>query len=166
MTPLPTAYQNIAADLVRKTHDDATALRGSIYRQKKRGVTNVYVKVSVGSTRRSVFVGPEGKQETRDKEIAIKAASARARQRRKDIAVLETMGLLPTPRDAGQVVDAMAYHGLFRNGGVLVGTLAYQCYPLTLGWILPQAALATDDADLVAANVRRRRTAAWTCRRS
>ena len=42
---------------------------------------------------------------------------------------------------------------LFRNGGVLVGTLAYQCYALTLGYVLPAAVLATDDADLAAAQV-------------
>lgn len=153
MTAFPTSYQNLAADLVSKTHDDSRIVRGSIYRQKKRGVTNVYIKVPVGAIRKSVFLGADSNPETAKKISEAKAASARARERRRDLSVLEGLGLIPAAAISGHVVDAMAWHGLFRNGGVLVGTLAYQCYPLTLGWTLPSTILATDDADLAAAHV-------------
>ena len=153
MAAFPLAYQNLAADLIRKCHDDDRQWRGSLYRLTKRGVVNLYVKMPVGSSRKSLFVGPEVDPDTKTRSEAIRAATKRARQLRKDLSVLESMGLLLTPSVSGQVIDAMAYHGLFRNGGILVGTLAYQCYPLTLGCTLPSTVLATDDADLAVAHI-------------
>ncbi len=153
MTALPIAYQNLATDLIRKAHDDGSALRGSLYQQTKRDIVNIYVKMPVGSGRKSLFVGPKGREETEAKVEAIRAASMRARARRKDLSVLESLGLPLSHAASGRVVDVLSFHGLFRNGGVLVGTLAYQCYALTLGYLLPSAILATDDADLAAAHV-------------
>jgi hypothetical protein len=45
------------------------------------------------------------------------------------------------------VVEAIADAGFFRLRGVLVGTLAYQCYPALLGVRLPDTAMITSDAD-------------------
>ncbi|WP_189437883.1 GSU2403 family nucleotidyltransferase fold protein [Pseudovibrio japonicus] len=153
MTDLPLAYQNLAADYIQKTHDDSRALRGSVYQQAKGNVENVFVKMPVGAGRKSLYVGPALQSETQAKVEQIKQASERARARRKDLSVLNKVGILSTHSYAGRVMDAMAYHGLFRNGAILVGTLAYQCYPLLLGCTLPSTQLATDDADLVAASL-------------
>jgi hypothetical protein len=45
------------------------------------------------------------------------------------------------------VVQAIADAGFFRLRGVLVGTVAFQCYSAALGMRLPQAILQTGDAD-------------------
>ncbi|KZL18267.1 hypothetical protein PsAD2_02659 [Pseudovibrio axinellae] len=153
MTDLPLAYQNLAADYIQKTHDDGGALRGSVYQQAKGNVENIFVKMPVGAGRKSLYIGPALQKETQAKVEAIKHASERARARRKDLSILNKVGVLSTHSYAGRVLDAMAYHGLFRNGAILVGTLAYQCYPLLLGCTLPSTQLATDDADLVAASL-------------
>lgn len=39
--------------------------------------------------------------------------------------------------------------GLFRHGGILVGTVAFQCYSSYLGVRLPMASVLTGDADIV-----------------
>lgn len=48
---------------------------------------------------------------------------------------------------AGDVVEALAAAGLFRLRGVLVGTVAFQCYAGLLGVRLGGSAIQTGDAD-------------------
>lgn len=59
---------------------------------------------------------------------------------------------LPRPeREAGRVVAALAASGAFRLNAVLVGTVAYQCYPAMLGVRLPNATIQTGDIDIAQA---------------
>ncbi len=53
----------------------------------------------------------------------------------------------------GKVLEAVSFAGLFRNGAVLVGTAAYQCYPPMVGHILPSGSQMTQDADLATADL-------------
>jgi hypothetical protein len=46
----------------------------------------------------------------------------------------------------GQVVEGLAKAGFFRLRGVLVGTVAYQCYSAVLGTHLDAVAIQTGDA--------------------
>lgn len=149
----PTAYQNLAADIIARVRDDRNTIVGSLYTQEKRGVSNLYVKSNIGAKRVSRFVGSETATETASKRHDIETATARARARRKDLSVLRKVGLLMTPMTSGRVIDALSQFGLFNNGGVLIGTIAYQAYQLTLGAALPSTMLATDDADLAAAHL-------------
>nr|WP_246780586.1 GSU2403 family nucleotidyltransferase fold protein [Rhizobium sp. AQ_MP] len=48
---------------------------------------------------------------------------------------------------SGDIVEALAEVGLFRLRGVLIGTVAFQCYSGLLGMRLPMAAILTGDAD-------------------
>ncbi|MEP0519884.1 MAG: GSU2403 family nucleotidyltransferase fold protein [Hyphomicrobiales bacterium] len=153
MPAWPISYQNIAADLVAGVYNDAGQMAGSVYTQAQGSVSKVYVKRAIGDTRQSVYLGRADDPATDQKITAIKAASQRAKQRRKDLRVLAGQGLLATPTLSGQVIDTIAQHGLFQRGAILIGTLAYQCYPLLLGATLPSTMMATDDADLAAANL-------------
>lgn len=49
---------------------------------------------------------------------------------------------------SGDIVEALADGGLFRLRGVLIGTVAFQCYSGLLGVRLPMAAILTGDADI------------------
>lgn len=56
---------------------------------------------------------------------------------------------LPRPDGvSGNVVGALAEAGFFRLRGVLVGTIAFQCYSALLGVRLPAPTLQTGDLDL------------------
>jgi hypothetical protein len=64
------------------------------------------------------------------------------------VSTLVREAYLPRPgQKSGMVVEAIADAGFFRLRGVLVGTLAYQCYPALLGVRLPDTAMITSDAD-------------------
>lgn len=83
-----------------------------------------------------------------ERVAAHKELKADARQRRKLVSMLVREAYLPTPDPlAGDVVAALSDAGFFRLRGVLVGTVAYGCYPAHLGVRLPGAALRTGDAD-------------------
>lgn len=69
--------------------------------------------------------------------------------RRKFVSTLtREAGLIAADRFTGDVVQALAKAGLFRLRGVLIGTVAFQCYSAYLGIRLPSAAILTGDADL------------------
>ncbi|WP_450088450.1 GSU2403 family nucleotidyltransferase fold protein [Rhizobium terrae] len=69
--------------------------------------------------------------------------------RRKFVSTLtREAGLIAADRFTGDIVQALAKAGLFRLRGVLIGTVAFQCYSAYLGIRLPSAAILTGDADL------------------
>lgn len=101
-----------------------------------------------GKPRPQRYVGPE----TAELRMRIEA-HRRQRQDRKErralVAALVRSGRMPQPLPRmGLVVDALARAGLFRLRAVLVGTMAYQCYPAMLGLRLKQAQLTTSDVDI------------------
>ncbi|MBB6219466.1 hypothetical protein GGE66_000410 [Rhizobium leguminosarum] len=57
-------------------------------------------------------------------------------------------GMIAPDAMSGDIVEALADGGLFRLRGVLIGTVAFQCYSGMLGVRLPMAAILTGDADI------------------
>lgn len=100
-----------------------------------------------GTTRR--YVGPD-----EDPDIARRVADhkrdkddLRARRRMVNSLTREG-GMLAPDAMSGDIVEALAEGGLFRLRGVLIGTVAFQCYSGLLGVRLPMAAILTGDADI------------------
>lgn len=95
------------------------------------------------------YVGPVD-----DPEISVRVASFKElkddyKSRRKIVSTLKReAGLSGPDHFTGDVVEAFANAGLFRLRGVIVGTVAFQCYSALLGVRLPAAAAMTGDADL------------------
>lgn len=124
--------------------------------------TGRFVKVTVDSRAYWYFDQPngEGGQKRRyvgpvdDEEITARVETFRGEKddyqnRRKIVAALtREAGLVAPDRFTGAVVETLAAAGLFRLRGVLVGTVAFQCYAAHLGIRLPMAAILTGDADL------------------
>jgi hypothetical protein len=83
-----------------------------------------------------------------------KQVRADERDRRRIVSSLATQNMLPRPVPAmGALLSALSRAGVFRLGGVLVGTTAYQAYSAMLGIRLPAATLQTGDVDVAARNV-------------
>lgn len=83
-----------------------------------------------------------------------KQVRADERDRRRIVSSLTTQNMLPRPVPAmGALLSALSRAGVFRLGGVLVGTTAYQAYSAMLGIRLPAATLQTGDVDVAATNV-------------
>jgi hypothetical protein len=95
------------------------------------------------------YVGPADDSEITTRVEAFRGEKDDYQNRRKIVAALtREAGLIAPDRFTGTVVEALASAGLFRLRGVLVGTVAFQCYAAHLGIRLPMAAILTGDADL------------------
>ena len=100
-----------------------------------------------GQTRR--YVGPAEDPVIAERVEAFKSEKSDYKARRKFVSTLtREAGLIATDRFTGLVIQSLAKAGLFRLRGVLIGTVAFQCYQAYLGIRLPLAAILTGDADL------------------
>ncbi|CAN5417584.1 GSU2403 family nucleotidyltransferase fold protein [soil metagenome] len=147
----PLAIQTLYADLLQQVH--AVAERpGSVYARTIKGHRYLSVKRSAGSFRRDDSLGRADDPAVIEKAAAIRAESARAKDRRKIVRALVSGGVAAPGRKLGSLLDVMADAGLFRDG-VLVGTGAYQCYAPYIGATLASATAMTEDADLATATL-------------
>lgn len=101
-----------------------------------------------GGTKRR-YVGPADDPDIAQRVAEHKRDKDDLRARRRMVNTLTREGGMIAP-DAisGDIVEALADGGLFRLRGVLIGTVAFQCYSGLLGVRLPMAAILTGDADI------------------
>jgi hypothetical protein len=101
-----------------------------------------------GGAQNRRYVGPVDDPEITKRVEAFKDLKADLKGRRRLVATLTREAYLPRPLlMSGQVVEELANAGFFRLRGVLIGTVAYQCYPGVLGRRLDAIAMQTGDAD-------------------
>jgi hypothetical protein len=94
------------------------------------------------------YVGPQSDPEIARRVEAFQEIKDDLRSRRKLVSTLVREAGLPAPeRFTGDIVDALGRAGLFRLRGVLVGTVAFQCYSGILGVRLASSAMQTGDVD-------------------
>ncbi|WP_425624933.1 nucleotidyltransferase family protein [Agrobacterium radiobacter] len=94
------------------------------------------------------YVGPESDEEITGRVKRHKEIKDDIRERRKLVNMLLRSGGMSGPdRFAGEVTKALADAGLFRLRAVLIGSVAFSCYPGLLGVRLPSTAMQTGDAD-------------------
>lgn len=95
------------------------------------------------------YVGPADDPMISERVKVFKGEKSDYKVRRKFVSTLtREAGLIAADHFTGDVVQALAKAGLFRLRGVLIGTVAFQCYSAYLGIRLPSAAILTGDADL------------------
>jgi hypothetical protein len=100
-----------------------------------------------GRTRR--YVGPADDPEISQRVADFQVQRDDLRARRRLISTLTREGGMIAPdKMSGDVVEALANGGLFRLRGVLIGTVAFQCFAGLLGVRLPMAAVLTGDTDI------------------
>nr|WP_218625823.1 GSU2403 family nucleotidyltransferase fold protein [Bradyrhizobium sp. dw_411] len=101
-----------------------------------------------GGAQNRRYVGPVDDPEITKRVESFKDLKADLKGRRRLVATLTREAYLPRPLlMSGQVVEELANAGFFRLRGVLIGTVAYQCYPGVLGRRLDAIAMQTGDAD-------------------
>ncbi|MBB2970024.1 GSU2403 family nucleotidyltransferase fold protein [Mesorhizobium sp. RMAD-H1] len=151
MKQLSPTIQTLYQELVQQVHN-VTERTGSLYTRSVKNIDYIYVKRTVGSARRDVFIGRADAPEAQSRAEQIRQEATRSRERRKIVNTLKTAGV-PVPTHAlGVVLDALEDAGLLREA-VVVGTAAYQCYSPIVGLPLPSASLMTQDADLATASL-------------
>ncbi|MBK3404071.1 hypothetical protein H0176_24450 [Methylorubrum populi] len=152
MKEIDLAYRTMFAELGQRSLDGSFEtdfpVGGRFVKVPVKGRSYWYFDLPVqGKVTRS-YVGPQSDSEITKRVEAFAEIKNDLRARRKLVSTLTREAGLPAPeRFTGDVVQAMANAGLFRLRGVLVGTVAFQCYPGLLGVRFPSTALQTGDAD-------------------
>lgn len=152
MKRIPLNLQTLYADLAQSATFSGRR-PGSISRRTVKGKTYLYVTEKHGASRLQVFLGPADDAAAAEQESAVRRAAQDAKQRRSTVALLKRAGLPAPTLEAGRLMEALANAGIFANGMVLVGTIAYQLYAPLIGVMLAGSALRTQDADLAAASL-------------
>ena len=153
MTPIDPTHRTIYAELVQRTLDARFAFDfpadGRFVRWTRGERAYWYFdRAGEGGGKVRRYVGPVDDEAISQRVAEHKGLKSDARARRKLVSMLVREAYLPVPDPlAGDVVAALAEAGFFRLRGVLVGSVAYGCYPAHLGMRLPDASLRTGDAD-------------------
>jgi hypothetical protein len=151
---LDITYQTLYSELVQRSLDETFTSEFSSngrfvaveVKEKKYWYFDTPKLDGTGQNRR--YVGPTDDSEITKRVEAFKDLKADLKGRRRLISTLTREAYLPRPPlMTGQVVEELAKAGFFRLRGVLVGTVAYQCYSAVLGRRLNAAAMQTSDAD-------------------
>jgi hypothetical protein len=153
MQIIPQAYQVLYSELAQRAIDAQFsadfAIEGRFISMESRGRRYWYFDMTAADgAKKRRYVGPVDDPEITARVEAFKDLKADYRARRKIVSTLIREAYMPRPDPiSGDIIRALADAGFFRLRGVLVGTVAFQCYAALLGVRLPNAVLQTGDAD-------------------
>ncbi|ARQ02255.1 nucleotidyltransferase family protein [Pseudorhodoplanes sinuspersici] len=151
---LDIAYQTLYSELVQRSLDESFTSEFSsdgrfvsvAVKGKKYWYFDAPKPGGGGQNRR--YVGPQDDLEITKRVETFKDLKANIKGRRRLVSTLTREAYLPRPPlMTGQVVEALAKAGFFQLRGVLIGTVAYQCYSAILGRRLDAVAMQTGDVD-------------------
>jgi hypothetical protein len=154
---LSESVQTLYAELLEQTiHAEAEAAvlgapQGSFVSKSIKGAVYWYLQRVEGDRRRQIYLGRESPtllgwietvRETRSRLEADETGRARL------ASMLAAGGAVTETAAAGKVLHLLADSGVFRMGGVLIGTQAFGVYGNMLGVRFDHATLRTQDVDL------------------
>jgi hypothetical protein len=155
ITPLSPTAVAAYQDLRRMMIDEAVAgMRGRPILRERAGRSYWYDQFRVGDAVKERYIGEDGPA-LRDRiahhrDLADLAATRRS-ERARLVRVLRAEGMTSMDRQSGSLLRALSLAGVFRVGGVLVGTQAFRLYEGELGVRIAGADLAmTLDFDIAA----------------
>jgi hypothetical protein len=154
---LPESVQTLYAELLEQAiHAEAEAAvlgapPGSFVSKSIKGAVYWYLQRIEGDRKRQIYLGRESPallawiEAVREARSRLEAdESGRARL----ASMLAAGGAVTEPAATGKVLQLLADSGVFRMGGVLIGTQAFGVYGNMLGVRFDHAALRTQDVDL------------------
>jgi hypothetical protein len=150
--PLSLSFQTTYAELLEQcsldAFNEAFPEPGTFVSKEVDGRRYWYFQLPASEGQKQKYVGPETPQ-LLDHIKQHQQAREAVRTRRSLVSTLVRSAALPRPLPRiGDIVAALAKAGVFRLRCVLVGTVAYQTYPATLGMRLPASSLLTNDIDI------------------
>ncbi|MEW6487498.1 MAG: GSU2403 family nucleotidyltransferase fold protein [Thermodesulfobacteriota bacterium] len=156
---LPLDVQTLYAELIEhltalEAQRTLGSLRGTFVAKEVKGRRYAYLQYSVAGAKKQAYLGPYDETIERLAKRYL-AERDEARAEHADVerlcAMLRRGGAIPTDPSAARVLEALAHSGVFRLGGMLVGTHAFAVLGNVLGVHWDRAALRTQDIDLAAA---------------
>lgn len=154
VTKLPLVVRTAYADLLDRAQAaafDRDFADGNFVSKQVKGRRYWYFETNVDGAFQQKYVGAET-PELLARIRTHKQGRIDEKDRARVVSVLLRSHSLPRPDiEIGRVVSALAASGVFRLNAVLVGTVAFQCYPAMLGVRLPGALIQTGDVDIAQA---------------
>lgn len=152
-----TAYAELVEQLLATdTERSIGQVPGTFVTKDIKGKTYLYFQFSApGGTTKQVYVGPQSPElDALTRQFELERASVRRdRERVVELAaMLRAGGAAVTDAASARVLGALAESGVFRLGGLLVGTHAFVALGNVLGVRWPTAA-RTEDIDIAATRV-------------
>jgi hypothetical protein len=152
ITPLDLTYRTMAAELAERVLDGDFASEfdpsGRFVLVPVKGKSYWYYERTIEGRNKRQYVGPQADPDVTRRVDVFKTIKHDVGMRRSLVSTLVRQARLPRPEAmTGEVVAALSKAGLFRLRAVLIGTVAYQCYPILLGCRFPNVAVQTADAD-------------------
>lgn len=154
---LPESVQTLYAELLEQTiHAEAEVAvlglpQGSFVSKAIKGGTYWYLQRMEGDRKRQVYLGKESPSLLSWMEEVRQArarSSADEAQRTRLSSMLGAGGAVTEGPAVARVLQLLAESGVFRMGGILVGTQAFTVYGNMLGVRFDQQTLRTQDVDL------------------
>ena len=143
-----TTYAELLERCAAASFSEAFPEDGAFTAKTVKGRRYWYFQAGTAQGREQRYVGPET-PELLERIADHRKARDDERERRALVSTLvRSFGLTAPFPEIGEVVAALARAGAFRLRGVLVGTVAYQCYSAMLGERLPRPLLQTGDVDV------------------
>ena len=151
MQDIDLARQTMFAELQQRSldaeFDETFAERGSFVRKRVKNRDFWYYQRKIDGIVVRLYAGPVTDKAVTDRVTRFASLKSDFKQRQDMVRALTAVRLPVPDKITGSVVEALWKAGFFRLRGVLVGTVAYQCYAGLLGVKLAGAALMTQDAD-------------------
>lgn len=150
MRPIPLNLLTLYEDLVQNVEvADVPAATVSI--RTVRGKKRLYATERTGSTYHQTYLGLEDDPAAQEKAEGIRLAAQSSKLRRTTVSLLKQAKIPAPSLPVGRILEAVAKAGLFEQGLVLIGTIAYLTYPCVVGSYLPSSQTKTQDADFAIA---------------
>lgn len=153
MKQIDLSYRTLFAELAQRSLDAQFQadfpLEGRFVKVPVKGKEYWYFDLPTpdGADKRR-YVGPVADEEITARVNHHKEIKDNIKERRRLVSTLRrSAGLAGPDPFAGDVTKALAEAGLFRLRAVLIGSVAFSCYPGLLGVRMPSTAMQTGDAD-------------------
>jgi hypothetical protein len=152
MKQIDISYRTMFAELAQRSFDGQFQadfpLEGRFVTVPVKGRNYWYFDLPTSERDTRRYVGPHSDEEITARVNAHKEIKDDIRERRRMVGTLKrNAGLAGPDAFAGDITKALAQAGLFRLRAVLIGSVAFSCYPGLLGVRMPSTAMQTGDAD-------------------
>jgi hypothetical protein len=152
MKEIDITFKTMFSELEQRSLDASFATEfstdGNFVKQTSKERDFWYFQIRTDGVPHRKYVGPTSDEEITKRVQAFKEIKNDLKSRRQLVSTLTRTARLPRPETfTGDVVEVLGNAGFFRLRGVLVGTVAFQCYSGLLGVKLPIIAMQTGDAD-------------------
>lgn len=146
--------RNLYAELTQRALFDASnPTPGTVALKRVKGREYLSVKEKHGQRIVERYLGAADDPQVQAAAAAIRESRNFSNQRRQLVQMIKRAGIAAPTLETGRLLEALERAGLFDSGLILIGTQAFQLYPMIVGAQLAHEGMLTNDADFAVASI-------------